>query len=118
MSISTWEASSARSPAVTCSRFQAYTALQQADGERPGRAEAGPGRDVGEAHDLERRADGVLGEHRTNDRMLDLPGLRDPLEGRVLEEVVVRERPVDPDVDVLVDRGRDHESAAALVVRR
>ena len=41
----------------------------------------------------------------------------DALERGVLEEVVVRERPVDRDIDVPVDRGRDDEAAVPRVVR-
>ena len=91
---------------------------QQADRERPGRAEAGSGGDVGQADDLERRADIVQRERAADDRVVDLIDLLDPLERRVLEEVVVGERPVDADVDVLVDRGRDDEASAARCSRR
>ena len=53
----------------------------------------------------------------SDDRMIDLVDLLHALEGGVLEEVVVRERPVHGDIDVPVDRGRDDEAAVPRVVR-
>ena len=50
-------------------------------------------------------------ERAPDDRVVDLVDLLHALERRVLEEVVVGERPIDADVDVLVDRGRDDEAA-------
>src|SRR5213080_3937254 len=48
--------------------------------------------------------------------MSDVFNVRDALQLRVLEEVVVGERAIDADVDVLRDRGRDHHPAEPPVV--
>ncbi|MEX1124546.1 MAG: hypothetical protein WEE53_02665, partial [Acidimicrobiia bacterium] len=52
--------------------------------------------------------------------MLDFFGLRNSLDARVFEEEVLAEVSVDGDIDVLVDCGRNEETAAggSAVVRR
>ena len=91
---------------------------QEAHGEGARRAQPGPRRDVREADDLDPRTDRMELERRTNDGMGDLARLLDALERGVLEEVVLRERPVDADEDVLVDGRRDHEAGPLREVRR
>ena len=90
---------------------------QQADGERPRRAEPGARRDVGQRHHLDARLDGVAAKDLADDRVLDLVDRASALEPGVLEQVVVGERAVEPDEHVLVDRRRDHEARAPAVER-
>src|SRR5207245_2898573 len=66
----------------------------------------------------ERRPDRMELERGADDRVVDLVDRQHALEARVLEEVVVGARAVDPDVDVLVDRGGGEGTAVAGVMRR
>lgn len=90
---------------------------EQTDRERARGAEASSRGDVGHADDLDGRADAMEFEGLPNDRMLNRPDILDPLQRRVLEEVIGCKRTVDADVDVPVDRGGDDESPESLVVR-
>ena len=91
--------------------------LQQRGREAAGRAEAGAGRDVGHAGDLQRAAVDLHQAHRlADDRVLELVGRWHPLQAGVLDDQVVDERVVDRDVDILVDRAGDQEAAELLVV--
>src|SRR3546814_7712346 len=76
------------------------------DREGARRAEAGAGRDVANRHQLDRRADIVARQRLADDRMADLPGLLDPLELGILDEIVGPEGAVQRDVDVAVYRDR------------
>ncbi len=77
---------------------------KEADGERAGRSQPGYGGDVREADDLDARIHRMLLQRRADDRVSDLGRRLHAFEGGVLEEVVLGERSVDADEDVLVDR--------------
>ena len=91
---------------------------QEAHGEGARRPQPGPRGDVREADDLDPWTDRMELERGPDDGMRDLAGVLDTFECRILEEVVLRERPVDADEDVLVDGRRDHEAGPLREVRR
>ena len=117
-SISISQASRPRSAAETWLRCMACTALSSPTVNEPDEPRPVPEGMSAVRDDLDAGADVVGAQHLADDRVLDLVGLVDPLELAVLEEVVVGERAVDRDVDVLGDRGGDDHAAVLLVVRR
>ena len=73
-----WHASSARTHWRHVLALVRVERPEQADGERRGRAEAGPGGDVGEAHDLDARLDAVHAERFADERVRDVVDARRP----------------------------------------
>lgn len=57
-------------------------------------------------------------ERLPDDRVLYFADVGDPLDGGVLEEIVVGECPIQRDVDVFVDGSGDEHAPEALVVGR
>ena len=113
-SISISHAASASAPGVIDDAPRKRERLQQADGERAGRAHPGPGGDVGDRRDLERvcRCQWRSSvSRRIGWRISD--GLVDLLELRVLQPVAALEDRVREHVDVLVDRARRRGSRRA-----
>ena len=117
-SISILHASSASCAGADVLALPRVERAQEADRERARRSQPRPRGDVREADDLDPRVHRMLLERRPDDRMGDLGRVLHTFEGRVLEEVVLGERPIDADEDVLVDRRRDHESGPLREVRR
>ena len=97
--------------------LQRVQGLEERGGEAAGRAEAGPGRHVGHAGDLEMgRLHPDQPEGLANQRVLHLVHGADPLQLRVLEDELLIEGLVQRDIHVLVDRGGEHKPAVLPIV--
>src|SRR5262245_16288334 len=92
--------------------------LQERRGEASRGSEARPRRYVGHAGELEVLLDPDQLESLPNDRMLDVVDAVDELQLRVLQEDRAHEAVMDHDVDVSIDRRRDHEPFVITVVGR
>ncbi len=91
---------------------------QQASAEAARRPEAGAGRDVGHAGDLDVTAgDAGQAQRLADDRVLDVVDLLDALDLRVAQDDLFERGLHQRHVDVLVDRGGHQEPAVLPVVR-
>jgi len=91
---------------------------QQTDSEGSRGTEAGAGGDVGHADDFDRRGHFVQAQRFADERVPDFVDADGVLKGGIFQQVSAAEGFVDADVDVLVDRRGDDESAETAVIRR
>ena len=110
--------SSVHASSASCSRgdefaLEGVEAVEQRHGEAARRAEAGVGRHVGQAVQLDPALDARHLERRLEDAVPDLLDVLDNLALGVGQANVVLEAAGDADADELVDRG-GHDEAAVL----
>ena len=114
-----WKASSASRPALIGSSLQLVQREEQRNHVGARRPEARAGRNVRHRRDLDIRVDPENLESGPHQIVADLFDTIHPLRDGVLEmDLVVGRRAVDRQIDVLVDRRTQHESAVLAVVRR